>query len=173
MQLTVRGRHTPPSHQQETHALRRFERISRYLAGEHPASLVLDHQRGLHIAEMNVETDGLFVRSSARGGDGLAVIDDVMERVEKQILRYRQRRAQNRHRTDTAEAVETTDTEAPLPHIVRRKRYSIKPMLPDEAIQQMELLDHTFFLFVNAATGHTNVVYRREDGNYGHIEPEA
>ena len=64
------------------------------------------------------------------------------------------------------------DEDEPLPGVVRTKRFAIKPMTPDEAAMQMELLNHDFFVFVNRETDQTNVLYRRKDGNYGLIEPE-
>ena len=70
-----------------------------------------------------------------------------------------------------AEAAETEEEE-PLPGIVRTKRFTIKPMTPDEAAMQMELLNHDFFVFLNGETNQMNVLYRRKDGNYGLIEPE-
>jgi putative sigma-54 modulation protein len=71
-----------------------------------------------------------------------------------------------------AEEFEAEEAEEPLPGVVRTKRFAVKPMGPDEAAMQMELLNHDFFVFLNGETNQINVLYRRKDGNYGLIEPE-
>ena len=103
-------------------------------------------------------------------------IDSCVERIERQFTKYKtriQRRLQGPKIGELAPpAQEAEEGKALAPRIVRTKRFPFKPMDVDEAIMQMELLGHDFFVFVNAATEETNVVYKRRDGNYGVIEPE-
>ena len=111
-----------------------------------------------------------------------ACVDAIVEKLEKQVKRFKGKlllhpregvgapwppRSSRSLRRGGAE-----DEDEPLPGVVRTKRFAIKPMTPDEAAMQMELLNHDFFVFVNRDTDQTNVLYRRKDGNYGLIEPE-
>ena len=106
-----------------------------------------------------------------------ASIDASMDRVEKQIRRNKsrlQRRLQQSPKLaeiPTNDAVDTVEGEE-LPRLVRTKRFAVKPMDVEEAIMQMELLGHDFFVFRNAETDDVNVLYRRRDGNYGLIDPD-
>ncbi|MGE5597954.1 MAG: sigma 54 modulation/S30EA ribosomal C-terminal domain-containing protein, partial [Bacteroidota bacterium] len=94
--------------------------------------------------------------------------------IERQILKYKTRinrrlRAENEVVAGPVAGVEELVDE---PRVVKTKRFAIKPMSVDEAIMQMDLLGHDFYVFSNADTEEVNVVYRRKDGNYGLIEPE-
>ncbi len=101
-----------------------------------------------------------------------------MDRVEQQLRKYKtriQRRLQESVRKGAAPAIqmaEAEDSEEFTPAVVRTKRFAMKPMSVEEAIMQMELLGHDFFVFVHSSNEAINVVYRRRDGNYGLIEPE-
>jgi putative sigma-54 modulation protein len=112
-----------------------------------------------------------------------ASIDLVRDRLEQQIRKYKTRRRERHHRQNgkvlTANGgampedveVETFEDVGAAPRIVRTKQFAVKPMDADEAIDQMELLDHDFFVFVNAETEQVNVLYKRKSGDLGLIEP--
>jgi putative sigma-54 modulation protein len=104
-----------------------------------------------------------------------ASIDLLVEKLERQARRYRdKRRPRTGGRAAAAAEAETvavvTDEESPV--IVKTKQFAVKPMTPEEAVLQLELIGHDFFVFQNADTTDVNVVYRRRDGNYGLIEPQ-
>src|SRR5690625_339724 len=97
-----------------------------------------------------------------------------MDRVEKQIRRNKarlQRRLQQAPKLSEIPANETVEADK-MPQLVRTKRFAVKPMDVEEAVMQMDLLGHDFFVFRNADTSEVNVLYRRRDGNYGLIDPE-
>jgi putative sigma-54 modulation protein len=105
-----------------------------------------------------------------------ASIDAVADKLHRQIARFKDKRAR-RGRAVHGEELPVPEEEVELPEdeegaVVRVKRFLVRPMSEDEAIEQMELLGHDFFLFYNAATESMNVVYRRRDGNYGLLQPE-
>ena len=133
-------------------------------------------ERGIHIAEVTLSVAGLILRGEGKTPDMYTSIDSCVERIERQFTKYKtriQRRLQCPTSGELAPpAQEAEEGKALAPRIVRTKRFPFKPMDVDEAIMQMELLGHDFFVFVNAATEETNVVYKRRDGNYGVIEPE-
>ncbi|HEX7586744.1 MAG TPA: HPF/RaiA family ribosome-associated protein, partial [Anaerolineae bacterium] len=110
-----------------------------------------------------------------RASDFGTAVDIVVEKLEKQIERYKGKhyrgRAQAERTTPESES-ETEAGEEQTPRIVRTKRFRTRPMTEEEAIEQMELLGHNFFVFTHRERGTINVLYRRNDGNYGLIEPE-
>jgi putative sigma-54 modulation protein len=105
--------------------------------------------------------------------DMYSSIDNVVDKLEKQIMKHRTRLERRTHEGSLrlmnvpSEVVEEDE-----PQVVRTKRFAVKPMDADEAVLQMDLLGHDFFVFRNADSNEVNVVYKRKDGNYGLIEPE-
>jgi putative sigma-54 modulation protein len=124
------------------------------------------------VVQVTLRTNGTILRGEERAPDFGTAVDIVLEKLEKQIERYKGKHYRGRAqagRTTTAEA-ETEDTDSP--RIVRTKRFRARPMTEDEAIEQMELLGHSFFVFTHRERGTIHVLYRRNDGNYGLLEPE-
>ena len=134
--------------------------------------LVVDGDR--HRAEVTIPLDGIVLRGEEETGDMYVSIDNVIEKMERQIEKYKSRIDYKlKHgsiRDLVPENEKTADEE--FPRVVRTKRFAIKPMPVEEAIMQMNLIGHSFFVFRNAETEEVNVVYARKDGNYGLIEPE-
>lgn len=134
--------------------------------------------RDLHIVEVTMPINGIMIRAEERSSDMYASIDLVTEKLEGQIRKHKTKlnrrfrdqgiRTMIREAAPTAVAVEE-DVDG---QIVRVKKFAFKPMTAEEAVLQMDLLGHDFFVFSNAETDEVNVVYRRHDGNYGLIEPE-
>ena len=97
-----------------------------------------------------------------------------MDKLERQVKRYRDKRRSRRDRQLPEAGI--PEEAIPIdedPRIVKSKQFAVKPMGPEEAVLQLELVGHDFFVFQNAETGDVNVVYRRRDGAYGHIEPQT
>jgi len=125
-----------------------------------------------NIVEVTVFSAGAVIRSTDSGADAFEAIDKVGSKLERQIKRYRDkliyrgRRVAN-NKTETSKS----EKENLRKKIVKTKTFMLKPISPEEAVMQMEMLGHDFFVFVNAETDRTAVVYRRKDNNYGLIEP--
>jgi putative sigma-54 modulation protein len=134
------------------------------------------------VAQVTLRGKGVLLRAEERSDDILASVDAVMDKMYRQIERYKGRRfrgrGDGRSAADVAlelasSGVEDSPTEAEY-KVVRRKRFSLTPMDEAEALEQMELLSHEdFFVFLNADTGQVNVLYRRRDGLFGLIETEV
>ena len=130
--------------------------------------------------EVLVNANGLLVRGDARALEMIPALEGLVDKLERQIKRSRSRmitryREAPSHRESWAEMrdAEVEEREPELGgELVRNKRIAVKPMAPEEAAAQMELLGHDFFVFRNAENEQVNVLYRRKDGNYGLIEPE-
>jgi len=129
-----------------------------------------------HVAEATIWTNGPVLRAREASSDMRASIDQLVEKLERQVTRYRkQGRARRRKAARTNGPLEdatpvVADEAEPL--IVKTKQFTVKPMTPEDAVLQLELIGHDFFVFRSADSGEVNVVYRRRDGNYGLIEPQ-
>ncbi|KGQ21985.1 ribosome hibernation-promoting factor, HPF/YfiA family [Thermus filiformis] len=168
-----------------TEALRNYvekkmSRLDRYFDGEMEAKVVLSLAGSPHVekkakAEAQVNLPGGMVRVEEEDKDLYEAIDRMVDRLETQIKRYKERRFIGRRHTtlgpQEGEALPRKPEEEEGPQIVRVKRFEMKPMTPEDAVFQMEALGHDFFVFRNAETDEINVVYRRKDGNYGLIAP--
>jgi len=163
---------------------KKLSRLDRYQNGELMAKVVLSLAGSPHVekrakAEVQLDLPGGLLRVEEEDQDLYAAIDRMVDRLETQLKRYKERRfVGKRHSYQGPSPAEVRDMEALRkpeeeegPRIVRVKRFEMKPMDPEEAVFQMEALGHDFFVFRNAKTEEINVVYRRKDGNYGLIEP--
>ena len=161
-----------------TQAMRKRKLQEKFLSSHHEASaeVMLRTERGIHIAEVTLSVAGLILRGEGKTPDMYTSIDSCVERIERQFNKYKtriQRRLQGPKIGELAPVdYEVDEGQALEPQIVRIKRFPVKPMDVEEAIMQMELLGHDFYVFVNSSTEEANVVYKRRDGNYGIIEPE-
>lgn len=190
MNVAVKGRNIPMTEALEQYATKKVERVAKFFDDERSdarAEVDLTHERNPSISEPEVAETTLFINGAVlkareASPDMYASIDRMADKLERQVRRYRGRQLdrwrgqRERHAeaqaTSEAAFVQLEDEEAaPEARIVRTKQFQMKPMSPEEATLQMELLDHAFFVFKEADTGEINVVYRRRDGNYGLIEP--
>lgn len=121
------------------------------------------------VAQMTVRVRGALLRSEERSNDMFTAIDMALDKMYRQIARYKGKRQDRWHMAEPLPIEEPVE-ETP-PEIVRVKQFDVAPMSPQEAIEQMELLGHHFYVFLNAEVGAINVVYKRDDGGYGLLQP--
>jgi putative sigma-54 modulation protein len=182
MQLELKGRNVEITDRLRAYVERKINRLDRYLPTIDEARMELTVHRtrsaqDRHVAQLTVRDRGTILRAEERSSDLSASIDAVMDKMYRQVMRYKGKRYRGRPHTRTMEDLleDADDMEllAEEPRsIVRTKRFPTPPMDEEEAIQQMELLGHDFFVFLNAESGEINVLYRRRDGDYGLIIPE-
>jgi putative sigma-54 modulation protein len=184
MSVDITGRHieiTEPLRKFTTDRLERLRGIMEEILEVHFTLTVEKHQR--HIAEVNIKTPGDFYHAEEVSTDMYTSIGAVVDKVEKQILRNKERKvARKRHNNNhrggevitTTSVVEVEEALGErLPRIIRTHQVAAKPMSVDDAAIQIEDTDREFLVFRNADTERLNVVYKRKDGNIGWIEPEA
>jgi len=123
------------------------------------------------VAQVTVRARGTILRAEERTGDMFTSIDAVMDKIYRQIARYKGKRQDQWH-SIAAEVPLEEEVEETAGEIVRTKRFNLRPMSADEAIEQMELLGHHFYVFLNVDEDAINVLYKRNDGNYGLLQPE-
>ncbi len=158
---------------------RKTASMSRYLRQDTEMYVRLRKERNQKICEITVPMGGgVTLRAESASDDNLFMaIDSALAKLEKQILRHRTK-LEKRLRED-ADLSETEFIEDPTVYqegektVVRRKTYPVRPMSEEDAALQMELLGHSFFVFVNQDTDRVNVLYQRKDGNLGLLEPDA
>ncbi|OGW48388.1 MAG: ribosomal subunit interface protein [Nitrospirae bacterium RBG_19FT_COMBO_42_15] len=177
MQVIVNGRHIDVTDALRNYAESKVKKIEKYLPGTTEAVVTLSVQKYRHNAEILIKVNGLLIQAEDETGEMYSAIDKVMDKIERQVKRYKEKLL-NRHKNSESikaaseEAVEEA-VDKDMPKIIKTKRFALKPMLPDEAVMQMELLHKDFFVFTNAGDNKVNVIYRRRDGNIGLIEPIA
>ncbi len=187
MQIAVKGRNIQVTEALERYATEKVERIAKFFDDERSVSraeVELIHERNPSIPDPEVVDATLFINGTVlkareASADMYASIDMMVDKLERQVRRYRGRQLdrwqgqRGRHAREEAPRPLILEEEAEEveARIVRTKQFQMKPMGPEEAALQMDLLDHAFFVFTNADTSEINVVYRRRDGNYGLIEP--
>jgi putative sigma-54 modulation protein len=129
------------------------------------------------VAQITIYVPKAILRAEERAGDIFAAVDSVMDKMYRRVERYKGRRRSRRRQAPPTPAVapELSDVELleeELPaSIVRVKEFEVSSILAEDAIEQMELLGHHFFLYMDASDGRLSVVYKREDGNYGVLKP--
>jgi putative sigma-54 modulation protein len=180
MRLQVKGRNLEVSEQIRTYAEEKLGKLERLVNDPTRVELELAVEKNPsiaanHIAEATIWTKGPVLRAREASADMKASIDQLVNKLERQVKRYREKRrvAPRRHARDGGLAIDVRPVELPEPDtsIVKTKQFSVTPMTPEEAVLQLELVGHDFFVFRNAETEIINVVYRRRDGDYGLIEP--
>lgn len=154
---------------------KKAKKLGRYFKPETEISVMLTMEKARQIAEVTVLLDGVILRCEEITGDMYASIDSALKKLERQIRKHRtklERRLYENAFETSATVYDQGDEEDDFPILMRTKRFSVKPMDIEEAMMQMELIGHSFFVFKNAETNEVNVLYLRNDGSYGLIEPD-
>lgn len=154
---------------------KKLSKLDKYFNPNIEATVTLSVQKNRKIIEVTIPFNGVILRGEEVNDDMYASIDLVVDKMERQIRKQKTRlerrlyggslRFQNFPEADIHDKAEDTK-------IVRTKKFAFKPMSVEEAVLQMELLGHSFFVYQSAETDEVNVVYKRKDGHYGLIEPE-
>ena len=172
MQVTVTFRHVEPSEGLRRYAEDKVQRVHKYLRRPIDAHVILSVVKHRHVAEVQVTANHLNINAAEETADLYSAIDLAMSKVERQVKRqvatYKNHKGAGAAGSGTA-----ADGERRRAGTLRTQRVAVKPMSVDEALMQLKLLKTDFLLFKNAANETVSVLYRRKDGNYGLIEPEA
>ena len=197
MEMQIFSRNMRLSERSEDYIRKKVARLERHLRERADAKLELSRtaarsETDRFVAQMTISASGATLRGQESGLTLFAAMDAVADVMDKQIRRYKGRayRTSQARRSARSQAIredagalleeldaaieeEVEESIEELGSVVRVKRFSMKPMTVEDAIMEMELLDHDFFLFHNNETDKYSVVYRRTDGDYGMIEPDA
>jgi len=173
MKVQVRGRNIEVTDALKDYVGKRVGKLDRFIENLGDAQVTMTVEKNSHRIEVTIPVNGMILRGEESTGDMYTSTDLVVEKLEKQIEKYKGKLQKRGIRVvDGQKPPVSAAEEEEAPRLVRTKRFAIKPVTVEEAILQMNLLGHNFFVFSNAETEQINVVYKRKDGNYGLIEPE-
>ena len=188
MQMNITFRHVDPIESLKTYAQEKVERVNKYLDTASEAHVVLSVEKHHHQADITIHSGRYMLRGKERSQDMYASIDLAMDKIERQLKRYKERLKEKhgrdrvhhnqelvdkmkwRHQIFEAAADEATDQS---PRIIKKNEFLARPMSVEEAIMQMDLVNNDFYVFTNSTTMEMNVVYRRKDHTFGLIEASA
>ena len=180
MKFTITGKKLEVSEELRAYAEKKVGKIERlFRSGDSEAFITFSRERGRYTAEVTLKNNGMFYRVSETTGDMFASIDSACASIERQIRKNKTRLARRLRqdafvRTPDETSFAPEEPEEGTFELVRTKKFNMKPMTREEAILQMNLLEHTFFAFRDEDNdGAFAVVYKRTDGGYGLIEDVA
>lgn len=152
---------------------KKLSKLDRYFRDDAEAYIRISQEKGgRNIVEITISVGGLILRAEETSGDMYASIDGAVDKLNRQIRRHRTKLEKKLRVSDVDLQMEDEQDDMPEYNLVRVKKFGVKPMPVDDAIAQMELLDHNFYIFRSDDTGEICVLYRRKDGGYGLLQPE-
>jgi putative sigma-54 modulation protein len=196
MNLVLTGKNFVISDRIRDYVEKKIGKLDRYLPEIDEARIEITQEKtksskDRNVVQLTLRTNGTILRAENRSEAIYGSIDVVVDKIHRQIARYKGKRVDRRHGNLSKQQRQTQEVSPPVEEapeldaqtlaaiaeeqdrqIVRTKRFLMNPMTEDEAIEQMELLGHNFFVFYNANVGRVNVLYRRSDDNYGLLDPE-
>jgi putative sigma-54 modulation protein len=174
--ITAKGMNVTPAI--ENRVLKKTQTMGRYLRQDTEMFVRVRREKAMRIVEITVPISGVLLRAEATSEDNLFMsIDRALAKLEKQILRHRTRLDKRLHDEIPQDAEpefieDLSAAEQDGRQIVRNKTYTVRPMSQEDAVMQMDLLGHSFFVYVDSDSAQTHVLYLRKDGNLGLLVPE-
>ena len=174
MRIKITGRNIELTEGLKAAVEDKLNKLEKYFTPDTEVNVTLSVEKERQKVEVTIPMKGSYIRSEQVSSDMYVSIDLVEEVIERQLKKYKNKII-DKHQNEAAFAKEFIDNDyEPTDDvkIIRTKRFGIKPMDPEEACVQMELLGHNFYVFFNSETEEVNVVYKRKGNTYGLIEPE-
>lgn len=147
-------------------------KLSKFFGDEADAKIVISEIRNQIVLELTVRYNSIIFRAERSAEDKFVALDDAIDKIIRQIRRNKTKIEKRLKDNAFKEAFIETVPETADYEIIKHKKFKMRPMDVDEAILQMNMLDHNFFMFMNGNTGEINVVYKRSEGNYSVLEPD-
>jgi putative sigma-54 modulation protein len=179
MKITITGRHIRMDDDIRSYAEKKLQKAETYFDRIIEAHMILSAEKHRRMAEVTLHAKRARFHAQSETESIYASIDEVMEKVDAQIRKHKEKIRDRKHQAkemalNMEEGLESDFEEAPdlsEPQIIKVSKFAPKPMTPQEAIMEMTLSGDDFLMFSNSQTNQVNVIYRRNDGNYGWIEP--
>lgn len=175
MRITISGKNLDITEGLRSAVEDKLSRLEKYFTPDTIVNVTLSvTKKRYQKMEVTIPVKGNIIRAEQESNDMYVTIDLVEEVIEAQLKKYRQKLISQQQNVGSfkQEFIEAESAEEEEVQIIRSKKFGMKPMFPEDACVQMELLGHAFYVFRNAETDEVNVVYKRKDGNYGLIEAE-
>lgn len=175
MKIIITGRKCSPRESFKEHAERKLAKVERFFGESAEAKITVTVEKASQVVELTVQSQGMYFRSEERAQNMNEALDKCVDSIIRQI-RKNKTRLEKRMRSGSLDAalaeVQAVEEEVDY-EIVRTKTVPLRPQSTEEAVLQMNLLEHQFYMFRNAETGAVNVVYKRNDGGYGVLVPDG
>lgn len=174
MKVIVTGRNLVITESIRDQVEKKLGKFDKLFKSDVEAHATFSTQRNKHIVEVTIPLkNGTFFRAEGVTDDMYQSIDEAIDKIAKQMNKHKTKIEKRFHSSDSIRFEEFPESNEVYEEqsIVKTKRFGVKPMMPEEAVLQMELLGHDFFVFLNGDTEEINVVYKRKDGDFGIIEP--
>lgn len=171
MKVVITSKNVKASDKLKETIQKKLEKLGKYFSDDIGVNVMLSEERNNKKIEATIKAKGMIFRAEDKSGDFYTGIDNVVEKLSKQMSRFKDK-IQKKHR-DSREFVFEDWPEAETKDegvVVKTKKFELVPMTVDEAVVQMEMLEHNFYVFLNMETDSVNVVYKRNDDNYGLLE---
>jgi len=180
MQVSVTFRNMESKDVWREYVQEKISKLKKYLDAPLEASVVLTTEKHRQIAEVNLVANRLTVNARQETEDMFSTIDGVMDKLERQLLKYKEKIKRHKVNSSLPEsslrmnvyAAESFE-EGGEPKLIKSKKLQVRPMSVEEAALQMDLLNNDFYIFTNITSKNLNVIYRMKDGHYGLIEPQG
>lgn len=172
MKTIITGKNYSPSEKLRATIEKKFEKLDKYFSNEITGNVMTIKEKGGYKVEATINAKGTIFRAEVKADDPYDAVDRVIEKLSSQMSKFKsklQKKYKGQKDFMFAELPEYDDEPEEI-QVVKRKKFELTPMTVDEAIVQMELLAHTFYVFLNIETDSVNVVYRRNDKDYGVLE---
>ncbi|MBO4895102.1 MAG: ribosome-associated translation inhibitor RaiA [Clostridia bacterium] len=174
MKITIMGRKCSPRESFKEHAEKKLAKVERFFGEDTEAKVIASVEKSSQTVEITIVNQGMIFRAQERAENMNEALDKCVDSLIRQIRKNKtkiEKKLRNGSIDDLLPPAEISEPEEDL-DVVRIKTVSLKPQSEEEAILQMNLLDHEFYVFLNDASNSVNVVYKRSDGGYGLIKPE-
>jgi ribosome hibernation promoting factor len=174
MKVNIYGKNMQLTEALKEATIKKVERLDKFFQTDVEAKVVLSIERKNQKVEVTIPFNGRIARVEESSDDMYNSIDEAVESLEQQLRKYKTKLQDKNHSSESIkfENFESLVDDENDFKVVKTKKFAIKPMNIEEAVLQMDLLKHNFFVFLNADSEEVNVVYKRKDSNYGLIEPE-
>jgi len=180
MQVSVTFRNTESKEVLREYVQEKLSKLKKYLDYPLEANVVLTVEKHRHLAEVTLLANRLTINAQEETEDMFSAIDRVMDKLERQILKYKEKIKRHKINTSQPELTWRMDVYAAdsfvdgaEPKVIKSKKLLAKPMSVEEAAMQMDLLHNDFLVFTNASSKNLNIIYRLKDGHFGLIEPQV
>lgn len=170
LQITAKKMQVPQSF--TDYAEKKLTKLDRFFGDEADAKLIMSAFKDDITIELTVKYSNMFFRAEQRAADKEDALDACIDKIIRQIRKNKTKVEKSLRENAFTEQYDETVEEQQHYEIIKHKKFTLRPMSAEEAILQMNMLGHSFFMFKNAESGEVNVVYRRDDGNYAILEPD-
>jgi len=172
MKTNITGKNYTPSEKLRETIEKKFEKLNKYFSNEITGNVMVIKEKAKYKVEATINAKGTIFRAEMRADDPYDAVDRVIEKLSSQMSKFKTKlqKKHKGHKEVMFADLPEIEVEPEEIAVVKKKKFELTPMTPDEAIVQMELLAHNFFVFLNIETDAVNVVYKRDDKDYGLLE---